>query len=33
MLDQADLTSIKDEIATAENRLTSADDRLSGRRA
>jgi hypothetical protein len=33
MLDQADLTSIKDEIATAENRLASADDRLSGRRA
>lgn len=33
MLNQADLTSIKDEITTAENRLASADDRLSGRRA
>ena len=27
MLDQADLTSIKDEINTTENRLVSADDR------
>jgi hypothetical protein len=33
MLNQADLNSIKDEITTAENRLASADDRLSGRRA
>ena len=33
LLDQAELTSIKDEITTAENRLSSADDRLSGRRA
>ena len=33
MLDQADLEPIKDEISTAEKRLTSADDRLSGKRA
>ena len=32
MLDQADLTSIKDEINTTENRLVSADDRLSGKK-
>ena len=31
-LDQADLSSIRDEIKTIENRLNSADDRLSGRR-
>ena len=31
-LDQADLSSIRDEIKTIENRLTSADDRLSGKR-
>lgn len=33
MLDQANLTSIRDEMSTAENRLASADDRLSGKRA
>ena len=31
-LDQADLSSIRDEIKTIENRLNSADDRLSGKR-
>ena len=32
ILDQANLTSIRDEMTTTENRLTSADDRLSGKR-
>jgi hypothetical protein len=32
ILDQANLTSIRDEMTTTENRLTSADDRLSSKR-
>ena len=32
-LQQADLESIKGELKIIENRLNSADDRLSGKRA
>jgi peptidoglycan hydrolase CwlO-like protein len=31
-IEQADLSAIKDEIKTIENRLNNADDRLSGKR-